>query len=85
MSHKEDLETLQTLETVSNTNETNPIKKEENISQDSALGLEAVPHNHKHHRHGMRNNQMNFLVPFTIFMPINVLILEYYVKISLYI
>lgn len=43
--------------------------------------LEPNPQHHGHrHHHGMSKSQEKFIVFFTIFMPINVLILEYFVE-----
>ena len=76
MSNQDDLEALKTgVETAPNTNETS--KTQENFVPNSASECDLNPPSHQKKR---KIKAESPIIAFTIFMPFNVLILEYFVK-----
>jgi len=90
MSHAEhqgDLETNQNSETAATSNgnfsQTNTQGNYSQVPSDHS-NCESHPQSQPHKHRGMNQNQQNFIVAFTVFMPINVLIMEYFVKTFLF-
>lgn len=84
MANQDDLETLKIQETESNPNETSSFsetKVQENYEQIPLnYPHREQSHQHQHINRGMTKKQKALIIGFTVFMPINVVILENFVK-----